>query len=200
MDKKKFEKKVSEIFKLESDIIKNCREHAWVHSNLFKLCIWHWWMQQLFPQYVERTGHLGLQHPFHCSCLGACCERCGDPYSGLWHAPLKKRPGSHLGRNRKTNIEEGFQQKSWRRDFKANPTLLCVRSLSLWQDPVSPLAVVKSSFQHAWIHRRGVVLGCTKSLSFCRSYKKLPYCLPKKCLSANILCKQGLQDPFLWHQ
>lgn len=28
VDKKKFEKKVSEIFKLESDIIKNCREHA----------------------------------------------------------------------------------------------------------------------------------------------------------------------------
>lgn len=28
VDKKKFEKKVSEIFKLESDIIENCREHA----------------------------------------------------------------------------------------------------------------------------------------------------------------------------
>lgn len=28
VDKKEFEKKVSEIFKLESDITENCREHA----------------------------------------------------------------------------------------------------------------------------------------------------------------------------
>lgn len=36
LDKKKFEKKVSEIFKLESDIIETAA-HGSVHSNLFKL-------------------------------------------------------------------------------------------------------------------------------------------------------------------
>lgn len=36
LDEKKFEKKVSEIFKLESDIIETAA-HGSVHSNLFKL-------------------------------------------------------------------------------------------------------------------------------------------------------------------
>lgn len=112
----------------------------------------------------------------------------GGLFSALWRpllwalaCPLKKRPGSHLGRKRKANKKKkDFSKRSRRKDFKANPTLLCVNSLSLWQDSVSSQAVMGSPSQHVCIPRRRNVSECTdKSLPCCRSYKNITF------LSAN---------------
>lgn len=57
-------------------------------------------MQQLFPQYVERTGHLGLQHPFHCSCLGPVLRAVETPTLGPG-IPLKGEARKAFGKEKK---------------------------------------------------------------------------------------------------